>query len=131
MAGQPTIFTLAAPNGSNLQEHAFLRTVSHLELNRRLNLARHAFKQLSKRYLGCSSAPLKQRSTHPHQLDRFNTTCLRRMLNLSTLDHVSNDELYRLADQQSISSLIRMHRLRWLGHLARQAHPRPPAALRP
>jgi hypothetical protein len=38
------------------------------------------------------------------------------MLNLSTLDHVSNEELYRLTDQQSNSSLIRMHRLRWLGH---------------
>jgi hypothetical protein len=37
------------------------------------------------------------------------------MLNLSTLE-----ELYELTDQQSISSLIRMHRLRWLGHLARQ-----------
>ncbi len=43
-----------------------------------------------------------------HQLHSFN--CLRRMLNLSTLDHVSNEELYRLTDQ-----LIRMHRLRWLG----------------
>ncbi len=42
------------------------------------------------------------------------------MLNLSTQDHVSNEELYRLTDQQSISSLIRMHRLTWLGHLARR-----------
>jgi hypothetical protein len=151
----PASLQLAGGSVKIVQQFKYLGSIQQpmgsldLELSRRLSLARHAFKQLSKRYLCCSSAPLKQRmdvykavvvptltygaaeawaptQAQLQQLDCFNTSCLRRMLNLSTLDHVSNEELYRLTDQQSISSLIRMHRLRWLGHLARQA-PHTPA----
>ena len=54
------------------------------------------------------------------QLDVFNTTCLRRILGVRRgPGMMSNDRLYSITGQTPISQWLRMHRLRWLGHVAR------------
>jgi hypothetical protein len=53
------------------------------------------------------------------QLDVFNTTCLRRITHTRRDSCMRNEELYRLTGQPAISCLLRAHRLRWLGHVAR------------
>jgi len=54
------------------------------------------------------------------QLDVFNTSCLRRILGIRLgPDVISNADLYARCDQAPISALLRAHRLRWLGHVAR------------
>jgi len=55
-----------------------------------------------------------------HQLDVFNNNCLRRILHERLgVDVMSNARLYEVTRQPSISSLLSMHRLRWLGHMGR------------
>jgi hypothetical protein len=60
-------------------------------------------------------------ASQAHQLDVFNTSCLRRILGFTRADHVRNEQLYSESEQPAISTLLRCHRLRWLGHVARQA----------
>lgn len=56
-----------------------------------------------------------------HQLDAFNTSCLRSLLGASRRHPamISNEELYELTGMQQISAVLRKHRMRWLGHVAR------------
>jgi hypothetical protein len=53
------------------------------------------------------------------RLDVFNTSCLRRITHTRRESCMPNEELYRLTGQPAISALLRAHRLRWLGHVAR------------
>jgi hypothetical protein len=56
------------------------------------------------------------------QLDVFNTQCLRRILRVWWTPEqglMSNDELHARTKVAPISVLIKMYRLRWLGHAAR------------
>jgi len=54
------------------------------------------------------------------RLDAFNTTCLRRLLRLRREpEMMSNEQLYDITRQPSITSLLRQHRMRWLGHVSR------------
>jgi hypothetical protein len=50
--------------------------------------------------------------------------CLRRILGISRLDLVPNAELFVRAGVPCLSELLRRHRLRWLGHLARMPNER-------
>ena len=57
-----------------------------------------------------------------HQLDVFNTQCLRRILRVWWTPEqglISNDELHARTQVPPISLHIKMYRLRWLGHAAR------------
>jgi hypothetical protein len=56
-----------------------------------------------------------------HQLDTFNTSCLRSLLGASRRhpSMLSNEEVYRLTGMPQASALLRKHRMRWLGHVAR------------
>jgi len=55
------------------------------------------------------------------RLDAFHTSCLRRMLGAGRRHPgmISNQEVYAATGQPAISELLRVHRLRWLGHAAR------------
>jgi hypothetical protein len=56
-----------------------------------------------------------------HQLDTFNASCLRSLLGASRRhpSMLSNDEVYRSTSMPQVSVLLRKHRMRWLGHVAR------------
>ena len=55
------------------------------------------------------------------RLDAFNATCLRRILGVQHRHPtmMRNVEVYAATKQPAISDLLRKHRLRWLGHVAR------------
>jgi hypothetical protein len=65
------------------------------------------------------------------QLDVFKTTRLRIMTRDPCFDEtaIRNEDLYQKTQQIAISSLLRKHRLRWLGHLARMHDSRQPKQL--
>lgn len=113
------------------------------EVNRRLAVAGHAFYQLHKSVFRSRSIRLSVKmslyksivvpalvygsgeswaltAAQVQRLNVFNTACLRRILGISLLEHVSNEKLYKRAQQPSIGALIRCYRLRWLGHVARR-----------
>mmetsp|Transcript_3992 Transcript_3992/g.8623 ORF Transcript_3992/g.8623 Transcript_3992/m.8623 type:complete len:201 (+) Transcript_3992:2650-3252(+) len=117
------------------------------ELVRRLGRARHIFKQLMPRVFSRRGVHETTRirlyktlvvptllygaaeswaltASQMRRLDVFHTTCLRRLLHISRLDHVSNEVLYRRAHTKALSELLREHRLRWLGHVARRSDSR-------
>ena len=54
-----------------------------------------------------------------HRLCVFNTTCLRRIMGVSRLDRVTNEELFARSGVPCVLQLLRSYRLRWGGHLAR------------
>ena len=53
------------------------------------------------------------------RLEACQTYCLRRMLRLSWMDKVKNDEVRRRCLQQTLEAILRQKRLRWLGHVQR------------
>jgi hypothetical protein len=113
------------------------------ELGRRLGAAGDAFTRLRGKFLSDQSIALSARmqvykaavvpiliygaaeswapsAAQLARLDTFNTSCLRRILGISRLARLTNEELYAASGQPAISDLLRTHRLRWLGHVARQ-----------
>jgi hypothetical protein len=112
------------------------------ELGRRLRAAGDAFKQLQPRVFRCSRVGLGTKlmlykavvlsvllygaaecwaltESQLHRMCVFHTTSLRRILRIGRLDMVSNEVLFQRAGAPCFSELLRRHRLRWLGHLAR------------
>jgi hypothetical protein len=115
------------------------------ELTRRLALARAAFHQLRPRVFDSPQVSLQSKiqfykgvvvsalmygsgeswapsAAQLHQLDVFNTKCLRRILGVRWQEGegvMSNVELHRATKMPPISSLIKLYRLRWIGHVAR------------
>ena len=53
------------------------------------------------------------------KLDAFHQWCLRRLLRLSYLLHVTNVEVLRLTRQTQLSTTLRDRRLRFFGHIAK------------
>jgi len=53
------------------------------------------------------------------RLEAFQMFCLRRILRISWMSHVSNDVIRERCQQPSMEALIRQKRLRWLGHVQR------------
>jgi len=53
------------------------------------------------------------------KLDAFHQWCLRRLLRLSYLRHVTNVEVLHLTCQTQLSTTLRDRRLRFFGHIAR------------
>ena len=117
------------------------------ELGRRLRAAGDAFKQLQPRVFRCSRVGLRTKlmlykavvlsvllygaaeswaltESQVHRLSVFHTTCLRRIMRVSRLDMVSNEELCSRAGMPCMAELLSRHRLRWLGHLARMPNER-------
>ncbi len=114
------------------------------EVNKRLAAAGHSFRQLQQRVFRSKRISLGVKmqlyktivmpalmygsgeswaltAAQLHRLDVFNNSCLRRIMCISRLQHVRNDELYARAGQPAVSKLVQCNRLRWLGHVARSA----------
>lgn len=64
--------------------------------------------------------------SHIQQLHTFHMTCLRRIMGIARLNRVSNTEVLRRCGQQPMETLLRIYRLRWLGHLGRMKDTRLP-----
>ena len=117
------------------------------ELGRRLKAAGDAFKQLQPRVFRCSRVGVGTKTmlykavvlpvllygaaecwapteSQLHRMCVFHNTCLRRILGVSRLDRVPNEALFARAGVPCLSELLRRHRLRWLGHLARMPRDR-------
>ena len=113
----------------------------HTELRRRIGLARRTFTQLGKLWkqhrlgvgvkmlvfkaivpptllYGCETWALTAQQTQ--QLDVFLHECLRTVLGIRRGLHVANSELRLRCRQLDFSTLVRKHRLRFLGHIARR-----------
>ena len=58
-------------------------------------------------------------------LDVFDMRCQRRLMRVFWQQHVSNQSIRERTKQPTASSLLRQHRLRWLGHLHRTPSPLP------
>ena len=57
--------------------------------------------------------------THIKRLDRFHLHCLRRIMNISWEDRVTNQEVLRRAGMPGTEAMIIQARLRWTGHVMR------------
>jgi hypothetical protein len=115
------------------------------EISKRLQMAGNAFFKLKKRVLHASGVSLNTKMRiykaivvptllygaaecwaptldQLRQLDSFNNNCLRSILQCPRRhrDMISNEELHARTRQPPISSLLRKHRLTWLGHVARK-----------
>ncbi|KAI8511970.1 hypothetical protein Bbelb_110700 [Branchiostoma belcheri] len=53
------------------------------------------------------------------RLNAFHTRCLRKILNISYLDRITNKEVYQRTNQTEVASMIRKRRFRWFGHVMR------------
>jgi hypothetical protein len=59
-----------------------------------------------------------------HRMSMFHNTCLRRIMGIARLHMGLNGELFEGAGMPCLSELLRRHRLRWLGHVARMPNER-------
>ena len=73
---------------------------------------------------GCESWTLYSR--HIKQLDQFHLRCLRRIMNISWQDRITNTEVLRRADLYGIEAYVKKNQLRWAGHIVRMADSRLP-----
>ena len=106
------------------------------ELNHRLQAAGHAFRQFLPRVFRCRRVGLSTKvmlykaavlpvllygaaeswaltESQLHRLCVFHTTCLRRILGVSRLDRVANEELFARSGVPCLAQLLRSYRLRW------------------
>ena len=58
-------------------------------------------------------------SCYTEKLDQFHLRCLRKVIDISREDRVSNTELLRTANMPCIEALIMKPKLRGAGHVAR------------
>jgi hypothetical protein len=63
------------------------------------------------------------------RLDSFHTYCLRRILRVSYLDKLRNEEVRSRCKQPTLEEMVRERRLRWLGHVQRMGDDRLPKAM--
>ncbi len=63
------------------------------------------------------------------RLEAFHTWCLRRILRVSWMEKVRNEEIRRRCGQSTLESQLRKRRLRWLGHVQRMGEERLPKAM--
>jgi len=55
------------------------------------------------------------------KIDSFQLRCLRRLLKLSYLEHVRNEEVYTRCECIPLSKTVRSRRLKWFGHVVRMS----------
>ena len=133
--------------GSSVSENASLDE----ELNVRIGKAASTFGRLTKRawnngklttntkisiYRACVLSTLLYGSetwtTYSYQerkLNSFHMRCLRRILNISWQDKVTNEKVLETAKIPSVYGLLKQRRLRWLGHVRRMDDSRIPKDL--
>ena len=67
---------------------------------------------------GCEA--WKMNKYNEKRIDTFIQKCLRRILKIYYPNMISNDELYKLANIQKVSTTIQYRRRRYIGHILRQ-----------
>ena len=77
-------------------------------------------------YIGASSEAWITYTRQEKKLNSFHLRCLRRILNISWQDKVTNTEVLERASSFSIYTLLSQRRLRWLGHVHRMPNGRIP-----
>ena len=60
------------------------------------------------------------------RLEAFHVFCLRRILRISWMDKVTNEEVRHWSNQSTLESRLRWKRMKWLGHVERMAWVRLP-----
>ena len=60
------------------------------------------------------------------RLNAFHQRCLRRMLKVSYMEHVTNIEILKRTGQRELTEILRERRLRWFGHVVRMGEERIP-----
>ena len=73
---------------------------------------------------GCEAWTCYRR--HIKRLDQFHLRCLRRILNISWEERITNQEVLRRSDLPGIEAMIIRAQLRWTGHVMRQDDTRLP-----
>ena len=63
------------------------------------------------------------------RLAAFHTRCLRRILGVSSQDHVQNEVIFERTSQVPLINILRNKRLTWLGHVTRMHQTRLPRRL--
>ena len=63
------------------------------------------------------------------KLNSFHFRCLRRILGISWIDKVTNEEVLRRTSLTTLPTILRRRRLRWLGHVSRMEDGRIPKDL--
>ena len=74
----------------------------------------------------CGSETWTLYTRQERRLNTFHLRCLRRILDISWQDHVSNKEVLEQAGIQSVFAILSQKRLRWLGHVRRMQDGRIP-----
>ena len=64
-----------------------------------------------------ASEAWRMTTTIVRKIDRFHLRCLRRIMKISHLDHVTNKEVYRRTNVRPLSETITQRRLRFAGHV--------------
>eukprot|EP00745_Piridium_sociabile_P043277 TRINITY_DN8831_c0_g1_i1.p1 TRINITY_DN8831_c0_g1~~TRINITY_DN8831_c0_g1_i1.p1 ORF type:complete len:1016 (+),score=240.62 TRINITY_DN8831_c0_g1_i1:1061-4108(+) len=133
--------------GSTITDSLSLDT----ELNKRIGKAATTMSRLTKRvwnnsklkehtkvqvYKACIVSTLLYgseswtlRARQERKLNSFHMRCLRRILNITWQDKVSNSTVLERAGTPSMFTLLKQRRMRWLGHVVRMADGRIPRDL--
>ena len=82
---------------------------------------------LSTLLYGCESWAIY--ATQEKRLNTFHMRCLRRILNIKWDDRVTNNEVLKRTGTDSLYSILKLRRLRWLGHVHRMQDGRIPKDL--
>ena len=76
---------------------------------------------------GCETWTCYRR--HTKKLDQFHLRCLRKVLCVSSKDHVPNQEILRRVELTGIEAMLNQAQLRWSGHVTRMDDSRLPKQL--
>ena len=82
---------------------------------------------LSKLLYACDSLSLKP-SDEAH-IDGFDMRCQRRILRVTWKDKISNVRIRDRTNQEQLSDIVRVRRLRWFGHVQRLSEKRLPKVI--
>ena len=55
-----------------------------------------------------------------NQLNSFATRCYRKILGISYLEHITNEEVYSRVEQKPLAETIHLRQLTWVGHALRR-----------
>ena len=72
----------------------------------------------------CETWTVYQR--HAKRLNHFHTSCLRNLLRIKWQDRISDTEVLKRAEMQSVHTLLKMAQLRWTCHVTRMPEERLP-----
>ena len=100
---------------SNSSGRMCSRVCNERDLKEETKIAVYSAVVLSSLLYGCESWTCYRR--HHKKLDQFHLRCLRKILGITWMDKVSNQDVLRRANSPGVEALITKAQLRWSGHL--------------